>query len=83
MTVGVTQMLPRVSTGDWDVVLRQIGPTVVRGRSDTGELALHQPEKAAYTAQQPNGVIILPKQVCNQNSYFLAHFSQLYHFLVC
>ena len=38
VTVGGTQMPPRVSTGDRDAVLRQI--TVVRGRSDTGELSL-------------------------------------------
>jgi len=38
MTVGGTQMPARVSTGDRDAVLRQ--KTVVRGRSDTGELSL-------------------------------------------
>ena len=39
MTVGGTQMPARVSTGDRGAVLRQ-NDTVVRGRSDTGELSL-------------------------------------------
>jgi len=38
--VGETQMPTRVSTGDWDAVLRQRTDTVVRDRSDTGELSL-------------------------------------------
>jgi len=38
MTVGGTQMPPRVSTGDRGAVL--MTDTVVRGRSDTGELSL-------------------------------------------
>jgi len=38
--VGGTQMPTRVSNADWDVVLRQRTDTVVRDRSDTGELSL-------------------------------------------
>ena len=40
LTVGGTQMPPSVSTGDWDAIVRQKSDTVVRGRSDTGELSL-------------------------------------------
>jgi len=45
MTVGGTQMPPRVSTGDRDAVSVPTD-TVARGRSDTGELALRQEREA-------------------------------------